>query len=254
MSVQLVDAHLHLPTAGEVGEGVFLSMGQERNARLFVNSVNEEEWQEVLILRYRYPTVTPFLGIHPWWAAGAREGWQERLALAVRGVRAGLGEIGLDALAVASTQCQEAVFIDQLALAEGMGLPVAIHCCRRWGRLLEIMSSILAGRARVIIHGFSGSQEVMWRLLNLGVMLSFGSALLNPERRKVREAFEKVPIDRLLLESDWSPRQQAAAGLSPPKEPGTTLVTIYHAAAVLRGIDEESLRAQLWCNAQNLLP
>jgi TatD DNase family protein len=200
--------------------------------------------------------VGPFLGIHPWWAGEARAGWQERLAALLATTRAGIGEIGLDALASAPAERQEALFVRQLLLAEELALPVTIHCCRRWGRLVELMSVTLGGRARVIIHGFGGSLETMHRLLDLGAMLSFGPALAHPAREKVREAFRRAPAERLLLESDWAPRQQAARPgdlLHQTPGPLLALTALYRLAAGLKSMDEAEFRALVWNNGQLLL-
>jgi len=249
MDPPLVDAHCHLPSPGEG------SIGGEAIGRLAVNSASESEWQEVLALAKSSPMVLPFLGIHPWWAGEAQEGWEERLTLLLGSTRAGVGEIGLDALAAAPAALQEKLFVQQLGLAEKFALPVTIHCCRRWGRLLDLLAATLTGRARVIIHGYGGSLETMHRLLDLGAMVSFGPALADPAREKVRALFRTVPLDRLLLESDWAPRQQR----SPPWRladgvPGaaSTLASLYRIAAELRGMDTNQLRALLWGNGQAL--
>jgi TatD DNase family protein len=221
-----------------------------------VNSTTEAEWQEVLTLAHACPEVTPFIGIHPWWAAEVSAGWQVRLAAILAATRAGIGEIGLDALAAAADQCQEELFVRQLLLAEELALPVAIHCCRRWGRLLELLTATLGGRARVIIHGFGGSLETMYRLLDLGAMLSFGPALAHPAREKVREAFRRAPTDRVLLESDWAPRQQTSqrrARANEIPDPAATLTALYRLAAGLKSMSEPQLRTLVWNNGQLLI-
>ncbi len=256
MMAPFLDAHRHLPLPGAGEGGPCLAFREAGVDCVAVNSTGEEEWQEVLTLARACPEVVPFLGIHPWWAGEARAGWPERLAALLATSRAGIGEIGLDALASAPAETQEALFVRQLLLAEELALPVAIHCCRRWGRLLELMSATLGGRARVIIHGFGGSLETMRRLLDLGAMLSFGPALAHPAREKVREAFRRVPAERLLLESDWAPRQQASCPgdvLHQTPGPLLALTALYRLAAGLKSMDEAEFRALAWNNGQLLL-
>lgn len=256
MSPPLVDGHRHLPLSPR-GEGELCAGLREAGVGLWaVNSTREEEWQEVLTVARECPEVLPFLGIHPWWATDARKGWCDRLTATLAGSGAAIGEIGLDALAEAVPACQEELFVGQLRLAEELALPVTIHCCRRWGRLVELLTANRRGRARLIIHGFGGSLEVMRRLLDLGAMLSFGPALAHPAREKVRDAWRQAPVERLLLESDWAPRQQkASAGAvgNDPHAPVAALTALYRLAASLKSTSEAQLRSQLWNNGQLLL-
>jgi len=217
-----------------------------------LNSTTEQDWPKVNACAQRCPAVRPFLGVHPWWASEVAPGWQERLMAELLRTGASIGEIGLDALIGASPAVQEAVFIPQLEMAEHLGRPVTIHCCRRWGRLLELMTAICRGRLVAIIHGFSGSVEVMRRLLDLGAMLSFGPNLANQARLKARQAFLAAPLDRILLESDWPPgnsdgHQPSALAMPGPE---AILAGLYAQAAALRAEPPQRLQTMVWNNGQ----
>lgn len=249
-----IDAHLHLPPTGSASEHLYTSTQSAGVGILAVNSTCEQDWQTTILCANHCPAVTPFLGIHPWRANEADQGWQERLQTELLiNTRTGVGEIGLDALTSASPKTQENIFVPQLAMAEYLARLVTIHCCRRWGRLLDLLSTTCKGRSTVIIHGFSGSLEIMYRLLDLGAILSFGPSLTDPSRVKVRQAFHQAPLDRILLESDWPPRIVAGRNQPPPMRvvlPEEILASLYSVAAELKNISLNQLQTMVWNNGQ----
>lgn len=253
MTPPRVDAHLHLPPPGRASDDFLVNTHNAGIGILALNSTCEQDWPRIISSGQRCPAVAPFLGIHPWWASEATEGWQERLLKELLRTGAAIGEIGLDALNAASPDTQEAIFIPQLEMAEHLARPVTIHCCRRWGRLIELLTAICKGRSALIIHGFSGSLEVMRRLLDLGAMLSFGPTLTNPARVKARQAFQAAPLERILLESDWplqvSTGDNQSASQAMPG-PDAILADLYPPAAGLRAISPQQLQTMVWNNGQ----
>lgn len=253
MTPPLIDAHLHLPPADSEDEHRYIDTQNAGVGVLAINSTCEQDWPKVLHFRELCPAITPFLGIHPWWANEVDAGWQERLMTELDSTKACVGEIGLDAATSVAPETQEAVFIPQLEMAESLARIVTIHCCRRWGRMLDLLTATCKGRSTLIIHGFSGSLEIMHRLLDLGTMLSFGPSLANPARVKARRAFQQAPLDRILLESDWPPRisaehsQFATIRIPPPEE---ILADLYSVAAKLRAISLQQLQTMVWNNGQ----
>ncbi|MBU4153328.1 MAG: TatD family hydrolase [Proteobacteria bacterium] len=257
MTPPRIDAHLHLPPVGPAGEHLFTTAHEAGIGILAVNSTCEQDWPTIIHSARHCPAVKPFLGIHPWWAHEVIVGWQERLLAELANTSAGIGEIGLDALASASPLVQETIFIPQLEMAETLARTVTIHCCRRWGRLIDLLNATCKKRSTVIIHGFNGSMEIMRRLLDIGAMLSFGPSLADPSRVKVRQAFQKAPLDRILFESDWPPRVSAsnnhpgqnAQGLPTPE---MILSNLYSVAATLKDISPQQLQTMVWNNGQIL--
>lgn len=256
-SGKYIDAHLHLLDERfnhHQTEIIHLAetLGIER---MICNSTKEREWLQVLELSQKHQQVWPNLGVHPWFADSVENGWLQRLeALLHHG--AGLGEIGLDRLAGAETYLQEKVFIKQLELATQLGRPITIHCVKAWGRLLEILQRCKTGNCHFLFHSFAGSQEIMTRLLNMGGFFSFSAALADPAREKLRRVFMKVPLDRLLLETDapgqYVPQLCEHENLYHKKyfnEP-LYIPQIYAFAAHLREIDLHLLTTTLWKNGQ----
>lgn len=246
-----VDAHLHLPRTDSADESFFIhAQAATEIGILAINSTCEQDWTKLILSARRYNKVIPFLGIHPWWANDVSAGWQERLKTNLIKTTFGIGEIGLDALSTTPVDIQEAIFIPQLEMAEDMGRMVSIHCCRRWGRLLDLLTATCKGDSKIIIHGFNGSLEIMHRLLNLGAMLSFGTSLEDPAKIKIRQAFQKAPLDRILLESDWPSRLSAKKNCPAATTHHIILADLYSVAAELKAISIEQLQTTVWENGQ----
>ena len=257
----LIDCHLHLQDARYQGQQEQV-MARARGAgvkRMLCNTTSEQDWPGVLQLAGRYLEILPFLGIHPWEAQKANRHWDTRLAELLTKGRAGVGEIGLDrACGVGFTRQQE-IFVRQLELACELERPVSIHCIRAWGRLLELLQERKQQLPRFMVHSFSGSVEVMGRLLALGGWISFGPGLARQER--LAACCRTLPRERLLLETD-SPDQLHSA-LWPNMKEGALneparLPALYQLAASIRDEDLADLTQQVWDNgtlfADSLLP
>jgi TatD DNase family protein len=177
-----LDSHLHLQTHSLEGTlGAILDRAKKAGVkRMFCNATHEEDWQAVVNLADSGKedggqALVPFLGIHPWFAEGAKDGWEERLLARLQGVRAGIGEIGLDKSCRADFDRQRQVFETQLQMAAKLRRPVAIHCVKAWGLLLEILEHFAQEKRlpAIMIHAYGGSTETLRRLIELDCLSPF---------------------------------------------------------------------------------
>lgn len=109
-----------------------------------------------------------------------------------------IGEIGLDALHGPSLDIQVEYFEAQLELAQKYKRKVAVHLVKAFESLRRSLERF--PDVKGLIHGYSGSVEWMLQMEGLGWCFSFGPEILNPTRRRSREAF--LASDSYLLESD----------------------------------------------------
>ena len=141
------------------------------------------------------------IGIHPWHINEERlaedltiieEKLQTEACLA-------LGECGLDKRIEISFSVQQAVFEQQIALAEKYQKPLILHCVAAFQEVIEIKNRLQI-TVPIVIHGFSKNEQVAKQLIDNGFYLSFGKYLIrNPELKTV---FQSVPDDRFFLETD----------------------------------------------------
>jgi|FLOH01.1.fsa_nt_gi TatD DNase family protein len=251
MPAPFIDCHLHLQDKRYQGQQK-LVIERARAAGvglLFCNGSCEEDWDETLALAAGNQEVIPFLGIHPWAAEGVSENWDEKLYNLLKDHQVGIGEIGLDRQCGVDFARQEQVFVRQLQLALELGRPLAIHCLKAWGRLLEILKGVKATLPPLMIHSFGGSAEVMDLLLKQGAYISFSARLA--EQPRLRNCCRAIPAERLLLETD-SP-DQLRRSLCPEAGEGTLnepvlIPRLYRLVAAIRGTDNDQFRQQVWDN------
>lgn len=113
-----------------------------------------------------------------------------------------LGEIGLDYYyEKAPREIQQEVFIRQLDIARQMHMPVSIHDRDAHGDMMAILKKEAKGITGSI-HCFSGSYEMAKELLKMGWFLGVDGPLTFKNSAKLPEIVAKIPLDRLLLETD----------------------------------------------------
>lgn len=207
--MEYFDAHNHLQlyTADAALDAAMAAAAAAGVTGMLCCGTSPDDWGRVLEISCRYPGVTPCFGLHPWYAG--EEGWQGRLEEFLRRVpNACVGEIGLDAVKSRPGQLED--FEAQLGLARSFGRPAVLHCVRDWGALPEQLK-----RARLpafMLHGYGGSPELVKDFAALGGYFSFGGAIANPGRERLRAALAAAPADRLLFETE-APDSGGPAGV-----------------------------------------
>jgi len=226
---------------------------------MICNATSEDDWRNVLDLAEKHDAIYPFLGIHPWYGDTVEKEWLDRLTIMVKKNSTGIGEIGLDMVCKTDFFQQEKIFLAQLELAKQLRCPVAIHCVKAWGRLVEILSAFQSQIPAIMIHGFAGSREIMERLTRMGIFISFSTQLAHPANKKLRGVFLQTPLDRVLLETD-SPNQFCAELINAEKqtplmnekiinEPAV-IPALYRYSAALCGMKLDDFTEALWKNGK----
>ncbi len=206
MSLRLADAHAHLdePELRNQKEAV-LSRAREAGVHLIVNvGIGQESSRQVVETATRYAEVFATVGVHPHGAASIRQEDLQALAhLAGHPKVVAVGEIGLDFYRRRSPEnVQEHWFREQLALAHNLGKPVVVHTRDAPADTLRILQEerrhILGG----IMHCFQGNLDDARAFMDLGFFLSFSGVLTYPKAEPLRRVAQKVPRDRVLVETD----------------------------------------------------
>ena len=87
-------------------------------------------------------------------------------------------------------------------MALDRGLPISVHDREAHGDTFDILSEMINGEIPVIMHCFSGSPEFAERCIKQGWYLAFGGVLTFKNAKKTREVVKRIPMDRILLETD----------------------------------------------------
>ncbi|MFN0127127.1 MAG: TatD family hydrolase [Verrucomicrobiales bacterium] len=259
------DAHNHLHDARLRAhrETVLRDLQQIGLRAAVVNGTEEADWPLVTDLAGAHRWVVPSYGLHPWFVAQRSPDWLKNLtayldAAAACGQRVAVGEIGLDRWKIPYDSAdQEAVFLDQLALASERNLPVTIHCLEAWGTLDALLHHHPVPARGFLLHAYGGPAEMIDRFAHRGAYFSFNGYFLETRREARRNAFRHVPPDRLLVETDAPamPPPPAVTRFSLARtQDGTrlnhpaSLADTYPALAALRGENLASLAPAIEAN------
>ncbi|MFO7937476.1 MAG: TatD family hydrolase [Kiritimatiellia bacterium] len=167
-----------------------------------------QDWNAVHDISERFSNiqqiVVPAFGVHPWYVEMLSEGWMDQLEKLVDSLPvAAVGEIGLDGLRKdVSRDVQKDVLKQQFELAAVNQRPVILHGARAWGDLVDTLKPCADKLPSIIVHGFSGSAEILRSFLDMGAYISFAGSVCNPRAAKVRDAVTHVPDTQLLIETD----------------------------------------------------
>lgn len=249
----LVDTHAHLDDlkyendrdevvsrAEQYGVTRIISMGDTMAASL--NAIKIAE---------KYDGVFAGAGVHPQEALSLLDGDYDRLAqlMTLPKVKV-LGEIGLDYYYEnASREKQQEIFIRQLDVARQMHMPVSIHDRDAHGDTMAILKKEGKGLTGSI-HCFSGSWEMAKELLKMGWYLGVDGPLTFKNAAKLPEIIAKIPLDRLLLETD-SPYLAPVPKRGRRNEPAYVKY-IAEKVAEVRGISFDEVALQTTRNAVEL--
>jgi len=115
-----------------------------------------------------------------------------------------IGECGLDFFRNFSPpEAQERAFIAQLELAAECGLPVFLHQRDAHERFTAILAEHRGRLAGGVAHCFTGGPAELDAYLELDLYIGITGWLCDERRgAALREAVPRVPLDRLLLETD----------------------------------------------------
>jgi len=205
--VRLVDSHAHLDMSEfdadrvEVVRRAFAAGVASILCR--ADLTRPESLPAVAGLAPEFPTVMAAAGVH---AHQAKDFTQDHLGelrdLAARGAIRAIGEIGLDFHYDFSTpEDQRRALRSQLAFAGEAGLPVILHS-RLAGA--DIIAAVDEERYRGggILHCFTEDWATARAMVDRGFFVSFSGILTFPKAGKLREVAARVPLDRLLVETD----------------------------------------------------
>lgn len=161
--------------------------------------------KQALALAQKHNNVFCVVGVHPENAKHFDADAEEFLKHACQSPKTiAIGEIGLDYHYEGyDKNLQKKVFLQQLALAFNLKMPVQIHCRDAFFDLVDILEQnkhLLAYGG--IVHCFSESATHLNRLKKLGLGISIGGVVTFKNGQNVQEIAAHAPLDMITLETD----------------------------------------------------
>jgi TatD DNase family protein len=250
----LIDTHAHLDM-DEFKQDIEEVLERALNggvSRIITVGIDIPSSLKALELANRYDFIYSSIGYHPHNADGLdTSGLEELSGLANESKVVAWGEIGLDFFRRHSTpEKQIAAFEQQLDIAFQYNLPVIIHDRDAHDEIYAILNKKKDKNSKGVIHCFSGDYDLAMALIDIGYYISITGTVTYSKAVKVQEVASRIPIDRLLVETD-------APFLAPVPKRGKRnepLFVNYTARKIaqLRGMDFEEFSLKTSENARRL--
>ena len=248
--IDIFDTHAHYDDEAfdEDREQLLADLPKQGIGRVVNIGASIASCKRTLELMDKYDYIYGALGVHPCDTENLTEEDMDWLKEKCRHEKClALGEIGLDYYwDEPDREIQKKWFVRQLRLAREVQLPVIIHSRDAAKDTIDIMTAERAGEIGGVVHCYSYTKESARTFRDMGFYFGIGGVITFKNAKKLKEAVEYIPMDRIVLETD-------CPYLSPEPNRGkrnNSLNLSYVAAAIaqLKGIPEEEVRRITWEN------
>ena len=185
-------------------EGLLTSLREHGIDRVINIGASLESCRGTLGLMEKYPFVYGAMGVHPSETGELNDeniAWLKEQCTVDKVVA--VGEIGLDYhWKEPEPDIQKKWFERQLEMAREVGLPVIIHSRDAAKDTLDIMHVLHAEELGGVIHCFSYTKETAREYLEMDYYFGIGGVVTFRNAKKLKEAVQYIPMDRILLETD----------------------------------------------------
>lgn len=249
----LVDSHCHLdrldlsPFEGSLEKALAFSETLDVKKVLCV-SVDRGTMTRVFEIADQFPNVYASVGQHP---SEEEETLRttEFLELAKHPKVIAIGETGLDYhYEHTDKNFQKERFIAHILVGQRTNKPLIIHTRSAQEDTLSILTEYHVDRA--VFHCFTESWEMAKAGLDMGLYISFSGILTFKNAESLREVAKKVPLDRILVETD-APYLTPVPYRGKPNCPGYTRY-VAECLAELKGISYSEVAAHTTENFNRL--
>ena len=227
---EIFDTHAHLCDAAfdDEREAIIADLGAHGVGAFTEIGFDLPSSRAALALAERYPQVYAAVGFHPDHSDHLRDEDVETLRQMVENDQkiVAIGEIGLDyhytregilrraaasgqepdpeslATADPEPEIQKACFRRMLQLARALGLPINVHSREAAQDTYDLIVEEHGYENSGIIHCFGYPVEMAERFVKLGLYVGVGGVVTFKNSRKRKEVVERIPIERIVLETD----------------------------------------------------
>lgn len=247
----LIDSHAHLVSLQNLGDA--LKRAEDTGvAKIVAISSDIPSTEATVSLAENNEWIFATTGVHPHSADQTNEE-------VLRGIDnyaghrrvVAIGETGLDYFYMNSEkEVQINSFTEHIRLAKKHNLPIIIHVRDAQEDMLEILSRESLPDTPGVIHCFTGDYETAKKYLELGFYISFSGIVTFNRSEELREAAEKIPQDRILIETD-SPYLAPVPHRGKPNEPAY-VKHVAETISLVRGISFQETAEITKANAEAL--
>ena len=250
----MIDTHAHLDFPDfNADRDTVVAHAHEAGIHTIINIATDfDSCERVLKLADRYPNMYAVLGVHPHDAKSWQgdKSAQKLKQLASHKKVVAIGEIGLDYFRDHSPRdVQKQAFIEQIAVARELKLPIVIHNRDAFGDIFDVVLREDAYMVGGVFHCFSGTVVEAEKTIELGFHISV-NGILTYKNSTMAEVGKSARLDRILLETDC-PFLAPHPHRGKRNEPAYVSL-VADRLAELRGINKPEVSRQTDANAAQL--
>lgn len=250
----IFDTHAHYDDKAfdQDREELLASLPEHGITRVVNVGASLESCRKTIELMERYDYIYGAIGIHPSDTAELTEDGVEWLREQCGHEKCvAVGEIGLDYYWDEPERAiQKKWFLRQLDLARQVKKPIIIHSREAAKDTADILAAERAGEIGGVLHCYSYTKETARAYLDMGFYFGIGGVLTFKNAKKLKEAVEYIPMDRIVLETDCP--YLAPVPNRGKRNSSLNIPYVVTEMASLKGLDEEEVRRAAWENACKL--
>jgi TatD DNase family protein len=246
----VIDSHTHLDRSPGTEAELVAAARDAGLRRILTVGTDSASCRAAIAAAEAHEEVFAAVGRHPNDSTGYDDAVTEELRELAQHPRVlAIGETGLDDYRdYAPRADQERAFSAHMALARETGKPLVIHTRAAEEDTIAMLDREARG-LEVILHCFS-MPDRLGECLERGWWISFAGNVTYPKAQDLAQAAERVPLDRLLVETDapyLTPQE-----LRKQRNQPAYVVHTARFVAERRGIAYEELEAAVEANAARL--
>ncbi len=249
----MIDSHAHITDEqyGDGGAGIAADMKKDGLKALVCVGCDGKSSRDAVAAAEKFDGVYASVGVHPYYPEIVTDELLDEFKTLSRHDKVvAIGEIGLDYHhETYDRDAQIVALVKQYDLAVEVGLPIIFHSREATGDFIEFLRAREFPQSGVM-HCYSGSWESAEICLKKGLYISFGGKLTYHNARVLADVASRVPLDRLLIETDapyLSPAQKLGE-INYPKN----VALVRDKLAELRGLSAEEIERITAENAERL--
>lgn len=204
----IIDTHCHLddPRYNDDIEEVLKNAKDKGVEKFIIPGADVKTLQRAVELSEKYDEIYFAVGVHPYDIEGYDRAYLEKFVHHPKCVA--IGECGLDYFrlpegeeAIAKEkEAQKKVFVDQILWAKEMKMPLIVHVRESSVDCLALLDEY-AGEEGGVLHCYNADESLL-KLAKKNFYYGIGGVLTFKNAKKLINVYEKIPQDKLLIETD----------------------------------------------------
>jgi len=204
----IIDTHCHLDDMRYADDIEIVLENAQKNGvnKFIIPGADPLTLQRAVMLSERFESVYFAVGVHPYDAASYDKSYLEEFVSHPKCVA--IGECGLDyfrlpkddADIIIEKKRQKEVFVSQIEWAKELKKPLIVHVRESSADCLALLEKY-AGEQGGVLHCYNADESLL-KLSSQNFYYGIGGVLTFKNAKKLINVYPKIPLDKLLIETD----------------------------------------------------